>query len=80
MLFYYKKIHKKNSPLFIYINMYTFTVLEIEILFILFGYLMFKYYARDDKLYIRILVYLSWFLSFGLVIFLPLDIYHVNFL
>ncbi len=53
----------------------------IELLFILFyiAYLVYEYSMRSVPLYVKILVYVSWLLSFGFVFLVPLDIYYVIF-
>ena len=54
-----------------------FTWLEIIFLALFTGCLLYKYAAKEVGLGIKLLVYFSWFLSFSVVIILPLDIQNV---
>ena len=51
-----------------------FTYIEIVFLALLTGYLLHKYAAKDVSFGIKLIVYFSWFLSFSVVIIVPLDI------
>ncbi len=51
-------------------------VVEVLILALVTGLLLHNYAHRDIKGYVIVLVYLSWLLSFGIVVILPCDIYY----
>lgn len=50
------------------------TIVEIIVLLIFTYYLLRKYAAKEVTLGIKILVYFAWFLSFSIVILVPLDV------
>ena len=58
--------------------MYTFTLLEIILLLIIAACLLTKYAAKDVPYYVLIPVYVTWFLCYGVVAIVPLDIYYVR--
>ena len=51
-----------------------------SILFLIFVfYLVHEYSSKEVPFYIKLLTFISWILSFAVVIILPIDIYFVNF-
>lgn len=56
------------------------SVFEFIFLLIVIAYLVYEYASKDVALYVKILVFISWLLSFGFIFIEPLDIYFVNIL
>jgi hypothetical protein len=55
-----------------------FSLLELIVLLLILALLVYEYAAKDVALYVKILVYVSWLLSFGFLFIVPLDVYVVK--
>ncbi len=56
-----------------------FSIIEFIAICAYVAYLIYKYARKDTAIYVKILVYISWLLSIGIVFIVPLDVYYVNF-
>lgn len=54
------------------------TIIEIIVLVIYVGYLVFEYASKDVPGYIKFLTFISWVISFSIVFIIPHDIYYVS--
>ena len=55
-----------------------FTAIESIFLFVFVLYLVYEYSSKYVPFYIKFLTFISWILSFSVVIILPIDIYFVK--
>lgn len=55
---------------------YLIVVLQIVIALLYVAYLIYQYSMLEVNPVVKILVYLTWLLSFSIVVLLPYDIYH----
>lgn len=55
-----------------------FLTLKIIALFVLTAYLLWYYAAKDVSFRIKVVVFVSWFMTFAPIVLLPDDIYYVN--
>lgn len=58
--------------------MRVFSVIECSVFLIFVGYLVHEYSSKKVPMYVKIISYISWVISFGFVFLLPLDIYYVK--
>lgn len=58
--------------------MFILTIIEIFLLIAYVGYLVYEYAQKDVPVYVKLLTFISWTMSFGIVFILPHDIYYVN--
>ena len=54
------------------------TILEICVLAFVTFALLYRFAAKNVSIGLRVLVYLSWFLSFSVVILVPMDLQNVS--
>lgn len=57
--------------------MFLLTIIEVVCLCVFTAYLVNEYAQREVPLYVKILTFISWIMSFGIVFLLPHDIYYV---
>ena len=57
--------------------MYFLTIFEIILLIFLVGALLYEYTSKKVPKYVIPIVYISWLLSFGVILLLPIDLYYV---
>lgn len=58
--------------------MRVFSVIECSVFLIFVGYLVHEYSSKKVPMYVKIISYISWVISFGFVFLLPLDIYYAK--
>lgn len=58
--------------------MFILSLIEACLLIAYVGYLVHSYAQKEVHLYVKILTFLSWLLSFGIVLIIPHDIYFVQ--
>lgn len=71
---------KKHSIILLFLMLtedVVFYSIATTILFIYVVYLIWEYSAKDVPLYIKILTFISWILTFSIVLVLPIDIANV---
>ena len=59
--------------------MQIFTIIEVIALALFTGYLVWYYSAKDVALYVKIIVFISWYLNFITIALIPIDVYFVTF-
>lgn len=58
--------------------MYILSIIEIILLILYVIFLVNEYSAKSVPMYIKILTFISWLMSFGIVLVIPHDIYYVR--
>lgn len=51
--------------------------IEFTIMIIYIGYLVQSYSSKSVPVYVKMLVFISWIITFGFIFLLPLDLYDV---
>ena len=59
-------------------NMFILTIIEFFLLIFFVAYLVYYYAQKEVPLYVKLLCFTSWIMSFGIVFILPHDIYYVT--
>lgn len=54
-----------------------FVLIESILYFLIVAYLVEKISSKEVPLYLKILIFLCWSMSFEVIVLLPLDIYYV---
>ena len=57
--------------------MYFLIIFEIILLVFFVGALIYEYASKKVPKYVIPIVYISWLLSFGVIVLLPMDLYYV---